>query len=714
MRLKEHYNLLPVGILFVVCLSQQSTQASACSEPTMSSDSTRSTWSADNGNGTFTNPLFYDEFSDPDVIRVGDDYYLTGTTMHTMPGVPVLHSKDLVNWSFFAYALDQLDLGPEFQLEDGKDIYGQGMWAPCLRFHNGTFYIFSNVNKKRTQRFTATNPAGPWTRTEMKFSFHDLSVLFDDDGKVYVVWGYDEIHAAELNEDLTDIKPASERIIIQKGSGAGEGSHFYKINGKYFITMANWDPTCYQVCARAEKPFGPYEITMISAGENFGIGSGWRIPFSTARDQFETIPPRENSVGCNTLHQGGIVETQSREWWALSMMDHNSIGRLTCLSPVTWENGWPYLGLPGNLTKTPATWTKPQTGFTSSPQAPYERSDDFSGSTLKPTWQWNHVPVAQNWSLSTRPGYLCLQSLPAEDFWHARNSLTQRAIGPESEATTVLDGEALMDGDIAGLALLNYPYEWIGIRRESGAYEIQQFDQRTSQLERRSVRATRLWFRVHCNFDTELAQFSYSTDGATFIPLGTQVIMAYQLKTFQGVRFALFNYNVKGVEGGTAAFDSFEVNEPRACALTRPIPYNQAVTFTNLADSTILVNWNNVLRPVSASHPLAKGAASRFVVVDRGNGQIALRSDVDGGYVSVSGDGRMSQVRIERDDKKDPSTFQWQDMLRGDLMLMSLKTHRYLSVDPHAGSLCSADSPGCRPDRKDGSCFVWTSVGRSR
>ena len=155
-------------------------------------------WQADNGNGTFTNPLFYDEFSDPDIIRVGDDFYLAGTTMHTMPGLPVLHSKDLVNWEFLGYALDKLDLGPEFRLENGKSVYGQGIWAPSFRYHDGTFYIFSNVNGRNTQLFTATNPAGPWQHTELKHSFHDLSVLFDDDGKVYVVWGYVDIHLAQL------------------------------------------------------------------------------------------------------------------------------------------------------------------------------------------------------------------------------------------------------------------------------------------------------------------------------------------------------------------------------------------------------------------------------------------------------------------------------------------------------------------------------------
>lgn len=372
------------------------------------------------------------------------------------------------------------------------------------------------------------------------------------------------------------------------------------------------------------------------------------------------------------------------------------------------------MGLPGNLTRTPLTWTKPRTGFASKPGAPYERINDFSSSELKPIWQWNHAPVATNWSLAKLPGYLCLKSLPAEDFWHARNSLTQRAIGPESIATPELDGEGLNDGDIAGLALLNFPYGWIGIIHTNGGYEIQQLDQRTNQFQQRSIDAARVWLRVHCNFDTELAEFSYSTDGKNFTPLGAEFIMAYQLKTFQGVRFALFNYNVKGAEGGTAAFDRLDVNEPRPHGLTKPIPYSEMVTFMNLADSTVLVNWNNCLRPVPMSHQLAGSATSRFKVIDKGSGQIAQQSELGGGLVTATGNGTMSEVRIQKVDAGEASTFQWQDMMRGDLMLMSLRTYRYLSVDPYAGSLCSADSPGCRPDRRDGSCFVWEKIGNQK
>lgn len=668
------------------------------------------TWTADNGNGTFTNPIFYDEFSDPDMIRVGDDYYLTGTTMHAMPGLPVLHSKDLVNWEFMSYAVNKLDFGPQYRLEEGRDIYGQGIWAPCFRYHNGKFYIFTNVNGQTTQLFTATNSKGPWTQTRMKRSFHDLSVLFDDDGKIYVVWGYDEVHLAELTDDLTDMKPGTEKIIVPRGSGAGEGCHFYKINGKYYITNTNYDPLCYQVCLRSDKPTGPYEVNVMSSEENFGIGTSWQLRDYRNGPPYRLIPPQENYVGCITLHQGGIVQIQSGEWWGWSMMDHNSVGRLLGLSPVTWKDGWPYFGLPGNLTRSPRTWIKPNTGFSDAPHAPYERSDDFSSTTLKPVWQWNHVPVDNKWSLATRKGYLRLNSLPAKDFWSARNSLTQRAVGPESIATTEIEIKGLKNSDVAGLALLNFPYAWIGVTKNGDTIYIEQFDQQTGKLNAERLTTQRVWLRVHCNFDIDKAQFSYSIDGSNFKKMGDSVIMPYQLRTFQGIRYSLFNYNTTGAEGGYADFNNFIVGEPRPRGLTKPIPYGKIITLTSLADSTVLVNWKDFVRPVAAGDRLAQGKASQFRVLDRGNGRVALQSLVDSGLVTVKGLGGMAEVRIEKKESGDASLFQWIDMLRGDLMLMSLATHKYLFADPKARSLTSADSPGTRPDRQDGSCFVWSVV----
>jgi xylan 1,4-beta-xylosidase len=679
--------------------------------PGMNPDRAR-TWMADNGNGTYTNPLFYDEFSDPDAIVVGDDFYLTGTTMHTMPGLPVLRSKDLVNWEFLGYALDRLDLGPECRLEGGKDIYGQGIWAPCLRYHNGSFHIFSNVNKHPTQHFTATDPRGPWTRTQMNVSLHDLSVLFDDDGTVYAIWGYDEIRIAELNEQLTGIKPGTEQIIIRAGEGAGEGSHFTKIDGMYYITMAQWDPLCYQVCARARSPRGPYEISLMSSAEHLGVGTGWRLPYSAETRSFGLIPPRSDNGGCTTLHQGPIVKTPAGEWWALSMMDHNAVGRLTCLSPVTWENGWPRMGLPGNLTRTPITWAKPGTKVPVTPHAPYERSDDFSSTILKPVWQWNHVPVNRNWSLSRRPGFLTMRSLPAPDFWHAKNTLTQRAIGPVSVATTALDISQLKDGDVAGLALLNFPYAWIGCAEENGIHRLRVYDQRTNSTTDGPVVPSRLWLRVTCDFDRETALFSYSTDGTAFSTMGDVVIMGYQLRTFQGVRFSLFNYTVAEKEGGYCAFDAFTVDEPRPSGLTKPIPCNTVITLTNVADSTVLVQWRNWLRPVEPQSRFAAGQAPAFRILDRGNGRIALRSMMDSTYVTVTGEGRIAEVQCTRDDQGSASTFQWIDIGDGTIALLSLATNRYLTVAPRAGGLCSADAPGIDPDRRTGPCFVWAPVSR--
>lgn len=681
-------------------------QAQTGSTPTATEDCT---WTADNGNGTFTNPLFYDEFSDPDMIRVGDDYYLTGTTMHTMPGLPVLHSRDLVNWTLLSYAEDRLDLGPEFRLEDGKDSYGRGFWAPCFRYHQDTFYIFSNVNGHGTQIYSSADPAGPWKHRTMNARLHDLTVLFDDDGKIYAVWGYNEVKMVQLTDDLMDVVPGTERVIVPAGSGAGEGSHIYKIDGRYYITNTNYDPMCYQVCLRADDPYGPYEINVMSAEENFGVGQRSRI-FNYGGPPFDIVDYPENYVGCIPMHQGGIVQIQSGEWWGWSMLDFNSVGRVTGLSPVTWQDGWPYFGLPGNLTRSPRTWIKPNTGFDSPPTAPFRRDDDFSGPQLNKLWQWNHVPVDDKWSLSERQGYLRLYSMPATSFWQARNSLTQRGIGPESVATAELDVSGLKEGDIAGLALLNLPYAWIGVSKHEGGNLLRFYNQQTSEAVSKDLESNTIYLRARCNFETDTGYLSYSTDGKDFTDISGPIRMPYQLRTFQGVRYALFNYNELNKIGGYADFNDFRVDEPRCESLPRPIPVGEVITLRSLADSTMLVSWRNHLRPVAAGSPFTEDNKSHFRVLDRGEGRVALQSVATGRFLTVKGNAGLAEVRFEEKDQGAVSTFQWQDMLRGDLMLMSLYNHRYIFADPMAGSLCSADARGARPDRKGGACFVWELV----
>lgn len=654
------------------------------------------TWKPDNGNGTFTNPLFQDEFSDPDIIRVGNDFYLTGTTMHAMPGLPVLHSTDLVNWEFMSYALDKLDLGPEYRLEGGKEIYGKGIWAPTFRYHNGTFHIFSNVNGQATQHFTATSPRGPWTRTAMKRSFHDLSVLFDDDGKVYVVWGYRDLHLAQLDSTLSDVVPGTDRALFERNSLIGEGSHFYKIDGRYFITSAWYADRMRMPAARADHIEGPWEINPeISADEDFGLREGARLRGNGTPANIVVNPANPASRGHMSMHQGGIVRTPAGEWWGWSMYEGNSVGRLTALSPVTWTNGWPYFGLPGNLGRTPRVWVKPRASSPSKPTAPYVRTDEFSGPALVNIWEWNHVPDDAKWSLRERPGFLRLHSLPAADFWWARNSLTQRAIGPQSQPTTILETSGMQPGDVAGLALLNRPYAWIGVRRDDDGFWLEQFDQLSSDTARTQLSAGRVWLRADCDFLTEQSTFSYSTDGTHFVAIGKSFGMLFQLKTFQGVRYALFHYNARGTAGGYVDFDAMHVVEPHARALSRPIPMGRSVSLESAGRDT----------------PLAIDGQRHFTVVDRGLGRVALRSGSR--YLSVTPQtDSTSTVSLRAGAPRDGETFQWIETPYGDLTLMALSTHRYLRIE--RDGRVTSDSRGPSPDRGEGTELQWRITARGR
>lgn len=637
------------------------------------------TWVADNGNGTFTNPLFFDEFSDPDLIRVGADFYMTGTTMHSMPGLPVLHSRDLVNWRFLSYAMDRLDLGPSFRLEGGKNEYGRGIWAPCLRYHNGVFHIFSNVNGQTTQLFRARDPRGPWTRTPMKRSLHDLSVLFDGDGKAYVVWGYRGIRLGQLTEDLTDIVPGTEREIIPPAAGMGEGLHLYRIRGKYYLTSAWFLDEMRMPTARADRLDGPWEVNQnVSRGEDFGLAPGYRV--SGRMPPFRITPPDASQKGRCAIHQGGIVDTPAGQWWGFSMMDANSVGRLTALSPVTWKDGWPYFGLPGNLGRTPRTWVKPDTGVRERPRAPYQRSDDFASPQLQPVWQWNHVPVDGKWSLAERPGFLRLHALPAPDLWQARNTLTQRAVGPRSTATVALDASGLKTGDRAGFALFNRPFAWLAVERSGGGFALVHFDEVSGESNRVPLPGPRVWLRAACDFMRDTARFSYSTDGRQFSDIGGPHTMAYGLITFQGVRYALFAFHAgPDRQGGHADFDSIRVEEtPRA-----PVPAGRRAEF----------------RVHGGAGALRVGGRDVFRLENRGLGRVALRSP--DGYLSVAED-RPAELR--RGAPGPAETFQWMETFTGETILMSLATHRFLRVDEASGAVF-ADSPGPRPDGRDGVRF---------
>ena len=672
-------------------------------------------WTADNGNGTYTNPLFYDEFSDPDIIRVGDDYYLAGTTMHTVPGLVILHSKDLVNWENISYCFDRFDFADDaFSLKNHKEIYGQGVWAPAIRYANGQFYVFTNINGKGLQCYTSKDIRGPWQHHNMQGNIYDLSVLFDDDGKIYAIHKYGEVHCTELKPDMSGPVEGTDRVIIPEGNAIGEGHHMYKINGMYYLISTDYSPNGRTLCSRAKSIWGPYETITITADETFGyhaapltqVPQGVKYRIGEDGTKFGIPAVDKDATACTNIHQGGIVEDQSGQWWALLMMDFHSIGRTVTLAPITWKDGWPMLGLEGNLGRAPRTWLKPNINADVKSHAPYERNEDFNAKKLGRVWQWNHNPDDTKWGLKN--GRLRLQSMPAEQLMWARNTLTQRVIGPTSIATVELYTKGMKDGDVAGLGNINVPCSWIGIVKEGKNLILRCFEQATNDTTDIPLTSpllpltSKIWLRIVGDFDHDRAHYEYSLDGTSYQQLGREMPLSYQLISFQGSRHALFAFNHKGKNGGYAEFDNFTVNEPQADR-SGNIPYGKTFRIINLAtNKPAIALKHGLLHDTEAND---KGKLTRFRIIDKGQGKVILQCE-DGRYVFVSGFGIAGDVRLTTDETK-AEVWMWQDYLNHEFMLMSMRTHRYLGKSPTTGSPYSADYPGADPARRNGAVFRW-------
>jgi xylan 1,4-beta-xylosidase len=675
-------------------------------------------WTADNGNGTYSNPLFYGEFEDPDVIRVGEDYYLAGTTMHMNPAVEIMHSKDLVNWELAGYCTNKLDLGPAYRLEGGN-IYGKGIWAPCIRYHNGMFYVLCNVNGSGLHVFRSKLITGPWEHNQLP-GRHDMSILFDDDlNKVFIISsagnrGPGGVTTYPIEELALDLKsfdesaPKHQMTIQPNGPRMGEGHHLYKIKGKYYDISAIPGGAVNQMIAHADSIDGPWEVTTMVESESLGVTGT-----TPAKAQ-----PNDRGIW---LHQGGMCDTPSGEWWCTIMSDHGSAGRMISLVPVTWDNGFPLIGLPGNLRKAPNTWVKPNTGSTQAPKPAYVPDDTFDGGKMNPHWQWNHVPDDSKWSLTEKPGVLRLHSLPATSFWNARNSLCQRPPGPESIMTVELNTSGMAVGDNAGLALLNTPYAGLQAVKTAEGMALQYFRGSGGGGRRGAAPATiepivastnppaHLWLRVHCNFDTDQSRFSWSADGKQFTDVGEPFTTVFQLTTFQGVRPALFSFNTSGQPGGYADFDNYTVDEPRARGIEREIPAGKTITLTSGADGSYLAA--NTESNVLVNIPAAEGtlpATAKFQVVDLGLGRVALKTS-KGAYVSVSENG-VALKDLGGKKPSDAESFQWINLMRGDTALMTLVNHRYLVTKPNQPGAVLASATGPTPARKGGVCFKWKVV----
>ncbi|MDR1406787.1 MAG: glycoside hydrolase 43 family protein [Tannerella sp.] len=486
----------------------------------------------DSGSRTFANPVIHADAPDLDIIRVDADFYMISTTMHLMPGAPVMHSKDLVNWQIISYVFDEIKDSPLYDLEGGN-VYGKGQWATSLRYHEGRFYAFFATNNPRKSYIYATaHPAGKWERiATFDKVYHDASLLFDD-GKVYLSSVEGPIKVVELKSDLTGIKEDGLRADVIDGEKQGygglfEGTHLYKCNGKYYIFIIWWPRGGIrtQLCFRSDRIDGPYESKTILA---------------------DTLDLHGRGVA-----QGGIVDTEDGRWFGFLFQDRNAVGRTPVLTPCRWENGWPMLGDENG--KAPRTMEKPVQGY---PGTPLVASDRFDDATLALHWQWNHNPDNDLWSLAERPGYLRLRTgKPVNNLFEARNTLSQRTEGVQCSGTVSLDVSQMKAGDVAGLGAFCAEPGLISVIREDDAKFIVMTD-RGEEKARTPLTANTVFLRMDCDFTTDNATFYYSADNKNWTRLGPEFHMIYNLVHFMGNRFAIYNYATT-TAGGYVDIDFF-------------------------------------------------------------------------------------------------------------------------------------------------------------
>jgi hypothetical protein len=484
----------------------------------------------------------------------------------------------------------------------------------------------------------------------------------------------------------------------------------YKINGMYYLISTDYKPNGRTICSRSKSIWGPYESCVITADETFGYHAA---PLTQVKGRIEPdgtmfgIPEADkDATACSNIHQGGIVQDQSGQWWALLMMDFHSIGRTVTLAPMTWKDGWPMLGLEGNLGRAPRTWFKPNIpNAPATKTAPYNRNENFDGKQLGRIWQWNHNPEDKMWQL--KGGKLRLNSMPADQLMWARNSLTQRVIGPSSTATVELYTKGMKDGDVAGLGNINVPCSWVGIVKDGKQLILRWFEQAKNDTidQPMELPKQKIWLRMCGDYDDDQAEYYYSIDGEHFYKIGCTMKLSYQLITFQGSRHALFAFNKNGVNGGYAEFDNFTVEEPDADR-SQNIPYGKTFRIINLANGRPMVAMPHGLMYDTNSKDNSK--LTHFRLIDKGQGKVSLQCE-DGRYVWVSGLGLAGDVRLTTDASK-AEEFLWQDYLNGEFMLMSLRTHLYIGKSPTTGSPYSMDYKGADPARRNGAVFRWEEV----
>jgi len=494
------------------------------------------------------NPMIYADVPDPSILRVGSNYYLSSTTMHMNPGVPVMKSTDLKNWTVVNYGHQALGNNAALNMTNGQNAYSKGSWASSLRYKNGTYYLttFSYTTGQTYIYKTSNIEGGNWSTHSLGSLYHDSSLLLDDDGRNYLAYGSDEVRIIELNSDATAVKPGGvNQVLIRSASAVAgnsfvlkaEGTQIQKINGWYYIHNICWPSGASrtQVIHRSRNLLGPYEGRVVLQDDG--------------------------------VAQGHFVDTPDGDWYAILFGDRGAVGRIPYLIPVRWQDGWPIVGVNGQVPD--------DLGFTVEDRGMQGvvDSDEFSSGALKNVWQWNHNPDNTGWSLSQRPGYLRITNTRVDSNIHnTRNTLTQRMFGPTSIGTVRLDVSGLRDGDTAGLAAFADQYGFVGVQRSGSQHYLVMVNNNGKnhrQIERVPLSQNIVFLRVRGDFTfingnvnnrVDDAVFQYSLDGNSWRDIGNTLQMNYELSHFMGYRFALFNFATRST-GGYADFDYFHVTD---------------------------------------------------------------------------------------------------------------------------------------------------------
>lgn len=487
------------------------------------------------GNGTFINPVLNADYSDPDVIRVGDKYYMIASDFHFM-GMQVLESDDMVNWHIISQVYDRFDY-PGWNV---NNHYAGGCWAPALRYHDGRFWVFFCTYDEGLFMSSATDPKGPWTPlhcVKETPKWEDPCPFWDEDGTAYLGrsrWKAGPIIIHKMSPDGKQL--LDDGVTVYTGPVA-EGTKMLKRNGYYYLVIPEGGVAKgWQTVLRSKDIYGPYEKKVVL---------------------------EQGMTDVNGPHQGALVDTPDGRWYFYHFQSTNPNGRVVHLQPVRWIEDWPVMGADldmNDIGEPVHVWATP---FAPSVSALPQTDDDFSGDTwawrgqhrsaLGLQWQWNHNPDKACWSLTDRKGWFTLRARQSDGLKMCRNMLTQKVMGYESEAMTRIDVRLLRENTFAGLHCIGKVFRGVGIMQQGGRRFLC-VEEDGSRKQIALLKSSVIYLKAHIDSRANKLSFLYSTDNKTFVPVAQALKM--NKGYWKGIRVGLFCYNTKGDEG-TAQFDYF-------------------------------------------------------------------------------------------------------------------------------------------------------------